>query len=78
MYLGVLVKCNMSCISIWKGVVENFKNNLSTWKACILSIGGRLVLMKALIENLPTYYMSLYRLLVVMKKNLKCFRHKFL
>lgn len=47
-----------------KGVVNKLKKKLSSWKARTLSSGGRLTLIKAVLGNLPTYYMSLYRMSV--------------
>ncbi|KAI3775666.1 hypothetical protein L1987_45415 [Smallanthus sonchifolius] len=60
-YLGILVGANMSRISSWEPVVEVFKKRLSRWKANILSMGGRVILIKSVLESLPTYYFSLYK-----------------
>ena len=33
---------------------------MSTWKAKALSFGGRVTLAKAVLGNLPTYFMSIF------------------
>ncbi|XP_021996007.1 uncharacterized protein LOC110893197 [Helianthus annuus] len=60
-YLGIQVGVNMSRISNWNMVIEVIKRRLESWKARTLSIAGRLVLIKAVLENLPIYYLSLYQ-----------------
>lgn len=76
-YLGVPVGCNMSRIDNWKGVLDKFKHKLSTWNSRTLSVGGRLALIKAVLGNLPTYYMSLYKVPVAVEKNLESMRNNF-
>lgn len=50
----------MNRIHCWNFMIDIFKNRLSRWKASSLSIGGRVVLIKAVMESLPTYYFSLF------------------
>ncbi|GJW39205.1 RNA-directed DNA polymerase, eukaryota, reverse transcriptase zinc-binding domain protein [Tanacetum coccineum] len=56
-YLGVPIGSNMSLLANWKDVMDKFKHKLSTWNSHIVSVGGRLTLIKAVLENLPTYCM---------------------
>ncbi|KAJ0909222.1 putative RNA-directed DNA polymerase [Helianthus annuus] len=60
-YLGLKVGANMNRISNWQPVLEIFRARLSKWKSHLLSIGGRVVLIKSVLESLPTYYFSLYK-----------------
>lgn len=76
-YPCVSVGCNMTRIANWKGVFDKFKSKLSSWKDRTLSIGGRLTLIKAVLGNLPAYYMSLYRMAVVVEKTLESMPNKF-
>ncbi|GJU24930.1 hypothetical protein Tco_1163551 [Tanacetum coccineum] len=41
--------------------VDKFKSKLSTWKASLLSIGGRLTLIKSVLGRLGIYYLSLFK-----------------
>ncbi|GJV92474.1 RNA-directed DNA polymerase, eukaryota, reverse transcriptase zinc-binding domain protein [Tanacetum coccineum] len=43
-YLGLPIGSNMKSIASWKTLVDRFHMRLSSWKANLLSIGGRLTL----------------------------------
>ena len=60
-YLGVPVGANMALKKNWKPILDKFSSNLSSWKAKSLSFGGRLTLIKSVLDCLPTYYMSLFK-----------------
>nr|GFA62787.1 putative RNA-directed DNA polymerase, eukaryota, reverse transcriptase zinc-binding domain protein [Tanacetum cinerariifolium] len=45
-YLGLSIGSNMNLISNWQLLIDRFRGELSTWKAILLSIGGRLTLIK--------------------------------
>ncbi|KAK9049762.1 hypothetical protein SSX86_031269, partial [Deinandra increscens subsp. villosa] len=77
-YLGLLVGPNMNRISHWKPVIETFEARLSRWKARYLSLGGRLVLAKAVLEALPSYFFSLYLAPVSVINQLESLRMRFL
>ncbi|KAJ0612278.1 putative RNA-directed DNA polymerase [Helianthus annuus] len=77
-YLGIRVGANMSRISNWDPVVKVFKSRLSKWKSKVLSIGGRLTLIKSVLESLPSYYFSLYKAPVGVINSLESLIKKFL
>ena len=58
-YLGLTVGANMNRINNWAPVIQTFENRLSSWKAATLSIGGRITLIRSVLESLPTYFFSL-------------------
>ncbi|XP_022031034.2 uncharacterized protein LOC110931974 [Helianthus annuus] len=60
-YLGIKVGANMNKFSNWSPVIDAFEARLSQWKANTLSVGGRLTLIKSVLDNLPTYYFSLFK-----------------
>ncbi|XP_022032512.1 uncharacterized protein LOC110933606 [Helianthus annuus] len=60
-HLGLQVGANMNLVKHWKPVIDTFKSRLSIWKANTLSYGGRVTLIKSVLNSLPTYYFSLYR-----------------
>ncbi|GKC31960.1 hypothetical protein Tco_1039254 [Tanacetum coccineum] len=76
-YLGVPVGCNMSQCVNWNAVTRIFTSKLSSWKARLLSIGGRLSLIKVVLRNLPTYFMSIYLMAVSIRSKLESMRSKF-
>lgn len=61
MYLGVPAGANMSLKKNWKPIIEKFHSRLSVWKVKMLSFGGRLTLIKFVLNSLPTYYFSLFK-----------------
>ncbi|KAJ0555729.1 putative reverse transcriptase zinc-binding domain-containing protein [Helianthus annuus] len=60
-YLGLRVGANMNRVTNWSPIYDIFDARLSRWKASLLSIGGRVILIKAVLECLPNYYFSLYK-----------------
>ncbi|MFS7913005.1 putative RNA-directed DNA polymerase [Helianthus anomalus] len=48
-YLGIPVGANMNRLSNWAAVIETFESRLSLWKAAVLSIGGRVTLIKSVL-----------------------------
>lgn len=77
-YLGILVGGNMSRINSWDPVIQVFKKRLSLWKARILSMGGRLVLIKSVLESIPTYYFSMYKAPIAVINKLEGLIRRFL
>ena len=61
-YLGLPIGGNSSRIGFWDPIIEKLSNKLASWKGRMLSIGGRLTLIKSSLANLPLYFMSLFPL----------------
>ncbi|XP_022027924.1 uncharacterized protein LOC110929112 isoform X1 [Helianthus annuus] len=76
-HLGLLVGANMNLVRNWKSVVEIFRNRLSIWKAKHLSYGGRITLLKSVLNSLPTYYFSLFKAPVQVLESLERIRRVF-
>ena len=57
-YLGLPIGLNMSRIVNWQVLIDRFKARISGWKANLLSIGGRLTLIKSVLGSLGIYYLS--------------------
>nr|GEY51299.1 RNA-directed DNA polymerase, eukaryota, reverse transcriptase zinc-binding domain protein [Tanacetum cinerariifolium] len=74
-YLGVPIGCNMARCHNWNAIIKKFSLNLCSWKARLLSVGGRLSLIKSVLGSLPTYYMSIYLMLVSIRKKLESMRN---
>ncbi|XP_071718854.1 uncharacterized protein [Rutidosis leptorrhynchoides] len=53
MYLGLPIGARMKKVGDWYPMIEKFKNRLSEWKMRTLSFGGRLVLLKSVLNSLP-------------------------
>lgn len=68
----------MNRVGSWDFLFDILKARLSRWKASCLSIGGRVTLIKAVLENIPTYYLSLFKAPVTVLDGLERIIRKFL
>jgi len=59
-YLGIPLGANMKKAESWKGVIDKVQRKLQAWKGCCLSRAARLTLIKAVLNCLPIYYLSLF------------------
>ena len=59
-YLDLPIGGMISRVSSWDPIIERMRRKLATWKGKLLSLGGRLTLIKASLSNLPLYYMSIF------------------
>ncbi|KAL8484861.1 hypothetical protein ACS0TY_027234 [Phlomoides rotata] len=77
-YLGVTVGAKKHDGRIWEPVINKFKSKLSLWKSKNLSIAGRITLVNAVLNSIPTYILSLYRALKNIIRILSSLQRKFL
>ncbi|GJZ25898.1 RNA-directed DNA polymerase, eukaryota, reverse transcriptase zinc-binding domain protein [Tanacetum coccineum] len=76
-YLGLPIGSNMNLISNWQPLIDRFQSRLSSWKANMLSIGGRLTLIKAVLGSLGIYYLSIFKAPELILKALERYRATF-
>lgn len=60
-YLGVPLGGNPLKISFWESILMRLSKKLASWKKAFLSRGGMLTLIGAVLNALPLYFMSLFR-----------------
>nr|GEY44904.1 reverse transcriptase domain, reverse transcriptase zinc-binding domain protein [Tanacetum cinerariifolium] len=60
-YLGWPIGSNMNLIMNWQPLIDRFHKKLSCRKANLLSISGRLTLIKAVLGSLGIYYLSIFK-----------------
>uniref|UniRef100_A0A251VRU4 Putative RNA-directed DNA polymerase, eukaryota, Reverse transcriptase zinc-binding domain protein n=1 Tax=Helianthus annuus TaxID=4232 RepID=A0A251VRU4_HELAN len=77
-YLGLKVGSNMSRVNNWRPLFDIFEARLSLWKSALLSFGGRITLVRSVLESLPSYYFSLYKAPVQVIAGLERLIKKFL
>ena len=70
-YLGVPLVDRRLRIQDWHPVIEKVETRLAGWRARLLSRGGRLVLLKAVLAAIPTYFMSIFRMPVGVRRRLE-------
>ncbi|GJR05549.1 RNA-directed DNA polymerase, eukaryota [Tanacetum coccineum] len=76
-YLGLPVGCNIRRISSWEDMISKVQKKLSTWKIKLLSIGGRLTLIKSVLGSLGVYFMSMFMMPEVVNKKIEALRAQF-
>lgn len=52
----------MNRVVNWKMVIQKFEKRLANWKVNLLFVGGRLTLIKSIINTLGIYYMSMFKM----------------
>ena len=58
-YLGFYIKPNDSEISDWKWIIAKVERRINFWCNMWLSSGGRLILVKSMLDAIPIYWHSL-------------------
>ncbi|KAJ0434139.1 putative RNA-directed DNA polymerase [Helianthus annuus] len=76
-FLGLPIGENMKRIKPWKPIIDKFHKKLSGWKARNLSMAGRITLAKAVLGNLPSYYLSIFKAPVKVINTLEGIRRTF-
>nr|GEW62188.1 RNA-directed DNA polymerase, eukaryota, reverse transcriptase zinc-binding domain protein [Tanacetum cinerariifolium] len=76
-YLAIPVGASMARTSRLDGVIQRFQNHLSKRKVKMLSIRGRLTLIKSVLWSLGIYLMSLFRVPEGVIKELEQLRARF-
>ena len=77
-YLGMPLGTLHKIASIWNPILEKMENKILGWKRLYLSKGGRLTLLKSTLLSLPTYYLSLFTILVVVVDRSERIQRNFL
>nr|GEV46357.1 hypothetical protein [Tanacetum cinerariifolium] len=76
-YLGVMVGERMSCHKAWDNTILKLRSRLSKWKEKTLSIGGRLTLLKFVLDATPLYSMSIFKVPRGTLKMMEAIRSRF-
>ena len=76
-YLGIALGANSKKVSTWKLVMERIEKRLSMWKAKTLSRASRLILIKSVLNNMPIYYMELFKIPKAVVKKIIQVQRKF-
>ncbi|WMV36832.1 hypothetical protein MTR67_030217 [Solanum verrucosum] len=77
-YLGMPLGAKNKEVEVWSEVLERSERKLTRWKSQYLSMGGRLTLIKSVMDTLPTYMMSLFPIPGNIEKKINKLRRVFL
>ncbi|KAF5460460.1 hypothetical protein F2P56_020324 [Juglans regia] len=76
-HLGLPVLIGRSRIQAFKGILDRVRARMSNWKNKLLSQAGKEVLLKAIIQALPTYCMRVFKLSKALISELNRVMHNF-
>jgi len=60
-YLGMKIGGNPRTLAFWKPIIDKIKSRLSTWKGKIISMAGRICLIKFVFNALPLFCFSFFK-----------------
>lgn len=63
---------------IWNMVIERIEGRLESWKASLLSKGGRVTLITAVIASILNYFLYLFTILVSIANRIERLMRNFL
>ena len=76
-YLGFPLGANFNTYAAWKPILRNIENKLASWKVRLLSRSGRLTLIKSVLNSLPVYFMSLFKMPKIVADKIVKMQRKF-
>ncbi|GMI95172.1 hypothetical protein HRI_003186500 [Hibiscus trionum] len=77
-YLGLPLGAKRNSIALWKPVIQKFHHRLEGWQPHILSIGGRLMLIRSVLTSLPLCFLSIFKIPVSVTKKFNSMMATFL
>lgn len=77
-YLGVPIGTSSKKRIFWAPLIQKMMQKLAKWKADNLNMAGRLTLVKAVLDGLPTYWMNVYKVPSTVAARMEQIRRNFL
>ncbi|KAK2385146.1 hypothetical protein QL285_072415 [Trifolium repens] len=77
-YLGLQIGANPKCVSTWDPLLEHLRKRLFSWRNKYISLGGRIVLINAVLNSIPIFYLSFYKLPTSVWKKVVRIQREFL
>ncbi|KAK1326297.1 hypothetical protein QJS10_CPA01g02304 [Acorus calamus] len=75
--LGIPLSLRSLSLNDWAPLVQRFEKRLEGWAGRLMSLGGRLVLLQAVLSNLPVFMLSLFRIPRTIQHQLDVLRRHF-
>nr|XP_025639300.1 uncharacterized protein LOC112734266 [Arachis hypogaea] len=69
---------NPRLVKTWKPIIDKVEEKLSLWKAKVLNKAEKLVLIKSVLNSLPVYYLSLFKMAKAVAEKLISLQRRFL
>ncbi|KAK3222180.1 hypothetical protein Dsin_009205 [Dipteronia sinensis] len=76
-YLGLPLGARPSSKAFWNPILNRIQKRLAPWKRNFLNKGGRLVLIKAVLASIPSYYMSVFKVPIGVANDIEKIQRSF-
>ncbi|XP_072076830.1 uncharacterized protein [Arachis hypogaea] len=77
-YLGISLGANPRLVKTWKPILDKVEEKLSLWEAKVLNKAGKLVLIKSVLNSLPVFYLSLFKMPKAVAEKLISLQRRFM
>ena len=77
-YLGLPIRGNQARCSFWDPVLSKIRKKLSVWKGRNLSFAGRVCLIKSVINAIPLFFLSFFKVPIGVSKEITKLQRNFL
>lgn len=77
-YLGLPMGANPKKMGTWEPLIESLKKKLNSWGNKYVSLGGRMVLLNAVLNAIPIFYLSFFKMPVKVWKRIVRIQREFL
>lgn len=78
MYLGAPIENSPHNVNFWEPLVMKFSKKFRKWKNLSVSIAGRLLVLKSVLDNIPIYWLNLFKILSSVIKRIFKIRRDFI
>jgi hypothetical protein len=77
-YLGLPVGANPCRLSTWEPLIDSLRKRLNAWGNKFVSLGGRIVLLNAVLNAIPIFYLSYLKIPILVWKKVGRIQRDFL
>jgi hypothetical protein len=77
-YLGLPVGGNSGRVSTWDPLLEHLSNKLNSWGNKYISLGGRIVLLNSILNAIPIFHLSFFKMPIKVWKKIVRIQREFL
>jgi hypothetical protein len=77
-YLGLPVGANVRRTSTWEPLLATLRHRLGSWGNKFVSLGGRIVLLNTVLNAIPIFYLSFFKIPILVWKKVRRIQREFL
>ncbi|GAU26540.1 hypothetical protein TSUD_361730 [Trifolium subterraneum] len=77
-YLGLPIGANPKRLATWEPLLEHLRGRLCSWRNKHISLGGRIVIINAVLNAIPIFYLSFMKMPVTVRKMVVRIQREFL